>query len=272
MAIQEEADSTPSEPPANAWLPTISPTAASEPKGNQPVENAWLATSKSSKKTSDNRINKIQNKRKRDDEDNAQVHIDVSVAAINQKLAAAAAEAEEDEDAPSMTHGRGKIAFKQTELINRAFAADGFEEEFAAEKQAAIEEDAPKEEDLTLPGWGSWTGQGVKRRSTERKLIKKIPGIEESKRKDAKLKNVIINEKRSKAVRFRFFFDGLFSDYEVSCFWNCAVSFRNERAVRTIVEYAGWTGMDYERNVSKDDKTACHNTCWCSSRSIASTF
>jgi U3 small nucleolar RNA-associated protein 14 len=112
-----------------------------------------------------------------------------------------------------MTYARGKIAFRQTELINRAFAADGFEQDFAVEKEAAIAEDAPKEEDLTLPGWGAWTGQGVKRRATEKKLIKKIPGIEESKRKDAKLKHVIINEKRAKNVLSVFII--LTVEYEV---------------------------------------------------------
>ena len=68
------------------------------------------------------------------------------------------------------------------------------------EKEAAIAEDAPKQEDLTLPGWGSWTGQGVKRRATEKMLIKNVPGIDASKRKDARLKNVIINEKTVKKV------------------------------------------------------------------------
>jgi U3 small nucleolar RNA-associated protein 14 len=100
-----------------------------------------------------------------------------------------------------MTYGRGRVAFQQQELINRAFAGDGFEQDFALEKEAAIAEDAPKEEDLTLPGWGSWTGQGVKRRATEKKLIRKVPGIDASKRKDAKLKNVIIQEKTVKKVR-----------------------------------------------------------------------
>jgi U3 small nucleolar RNA-associated protein 14 len=127
------------------------------------------------------------------------VDIDESVKAIVQKLSKAA-EAAEDEDAPSMTYARGKLALKQADLVNQVLGEDNFEEEFAAEKAEAIAEDAPKEEDLTLPGWGSWTGQGVKRRATEKKLIKKIPGIEESRRKDAKLKNVIINERCAKAV------------------------------------------------------------------------
>ena len=168
------------------------------------VDNPWITTShrKSSKKaTSESRIEKIQKKRKRDDIDtsDARVNIDLTADKINEMLNPAN-ENEEDEEAPTMAYGRGRIAFKQTELIDRAFAADGFEQEFAAEKEAAIAEDAPKEEDLTLPGWGTWTGQGVKKRAMEKRLIKKIPGIEQSKRKDAKLKNVIINEKTSKAV------------------------------------------------------------------------
>jgi U3 small nucleolar RNA-associated protein 14 len=168
------------------------------------ADNPWITTShpRSSKKaTSESRIEKIQKKRKRDDLDtpDARVNIDLAAEKINEMLNAAN-ENEEGEEAPTMAYGRGRIAFKQTELIDRAFAADGFEQEFATAKEAAIAEDAPNEEDLTLPGWGAWTGQGVKKRATEKKLIKKIPGIEQSKRKDAKLKNVIINEKTSKAV------------------------------------------------------------------------
>jgi U3 small nucleolar RNA-associated protein 14 len=63
----------------------------------------------------------------------------------------------------------------------------------------------PKEEDLTLPGWvkldiiklqGSWGGVGLK--PQKHKVVKSIPGIEVEKRKDSKLKHVIINEKRMK--------------------------------------------------------------------------
>jgi U3 small nucleolar RNA-associated protein 14 len=101
-----------------------------------------------------------------------------------------------------MTYARGKIAFQQAELINRAFASDGFELDFTAEKQAMITEDGPKEEDVSLPGWGTWTGQGVKKPKT--KLVKQIPGIDVSKRQDAKLKHVIISEKKVKNVWFLF--------------------------------------------------------------------
>jgi U3 small nucleolar RNA-associated protein 14 len=189
--------SKPSSSSKSPAIPEASQTGA-------PAENSWLAipVSKQAKKQKpENRIEKIQKKRKLDEVDVSedQVDIDTSVKAVVEKLKTVA-EDPEDEDAPSMIYGRGKIAFNQIELINRAFAGDDLEADFTAEKEAVIVEDAPKEEDLTLPGWGSWTGLGVKRRATEKKLIKKIPGIDASKRKDAKLKNVIINEKKSKAV------------------------------------------------------------------------
>ena len=170
-------------------------------EGTNTVDNAWItpAVKSSKKRTPENRIDKIQSKRKRDDNADDMVNIDTSMERINQTLRTAM-EGTEDEDGPMMMYGKGKIAFQQNELLQRALAVDSLEQDFAAEKQAAIDEDAPKEEDLTLPGWGAWTGQGVKRRATEKKLVKKIPGIEESKRKDAKLKNVIINEKRVKNV------------------------------------------------------------------------
>lgn len=190
-------------PKRNQKSQTAESAVAEATTNGAPVENPWLSipvSKQSKKKAPENRIEKIQKKRKLDDLDSeARVNIETSVEAVNEKLKAATNHVD-DEDAPSMTYGRGKIAFKQIELINRAFAGDDLEADFMAEKAAAVAEDAPKEEDLTLPGWGSWAGQGVKRRATEKKLIKKIPGIDASKRKDAKLKNVIINEKRPKAV------------------------------------------------------------------------
>ena len=207
MATELEVPNSQAKQSNKSSLPSTEPT--SQNRNGDPALNPWLSISykKSSKKSlSDNRITKIQSKRKRDDVDDAdaRVNIDVSVDAINEKLSAAAREGE-DEDSPTMVYGKGKkIAFQQTELINRAFAADGFEQDFAMEKEAAIAEDAPKEEDLTLPGWGSWTGQGVKRRATEKKIIKKVPGIEASQRKDAKLKHVIISEKQVKKVIILF--------------------------------------------------------------------
>ncbi|MCJ1384995.1 hypothetical protein MMC17_008113 [Xylographa soralifera] len=93
------------------------------------------------------------------------------------------------------------------ELINRAFAGDSVLATFAAEKAATALADAPLTISTALPGWGSWTGDGISKR--ERKLTQQrnarnlhnsttIPGVDPSKRKDAKLDRVIVNEKRVK--------------------------------------------------------------------------
>lgn len=107
-------------------------------------------------------------------------------------------EDEDDEEAVGMVHSSNKLAFAQRDLVARAFANDNVTQEFEEEKDAIMEEDADKTEDLTLPGWGDWSGKGLKKKKN--KVVRKIQGIDPSKRKDAKLKNVIINEKRIKKV------------------------------------------------------------------------
>ncbi|MCJ1317628.1 hypothetical protein MMC15_002953 [Xylographa vitiligo] len=93
------------------------------------------------------------------------------------------------------------------ELINRAFAGDSVLGSFAAEKAATALADAPRTLSTALPGWGSWTGDGLSNRV--RKLTQQrnardprnsttIPGVDPGKRKDAKLDRVIVSEKRVK--------------------------------------------------------------------------
>ncbi|KAJ1733968.1 hypothetical protein LPJ61_001304 [Coemansia biformis] len=93
-------------------------------------------------------------------------------------------------------------AFMQRKLVEQAFAEDSMvEAEFAAEKDAAMELDAPKDEDLTLPGWGGWGGSGIQPKKN--KIVRKAPkgsGIEKTKRLDAKLGSVIINQRQPKAA------------------------------------------------------------------------
>ncbi|TPX70881.1 hypothetical protein SpCBS45565_g01475 [Spizellomyces sp. 'palustris'] len=85
------------------------------------------------------------------------------------------------------------------ELMQMAFANDDLAAEFEEEKLLAIDEDKPKEEDLTLPGWGSWGGIGLQpKQRVVVKPAKPGQGVEEAKRGDVKLKHVIINEKRMK--------------------------------------------------------------------------
>ncbi|KAJ3115116.1 hypothetical protein HDU96_001175 [Phlyctochytrium bullatum] len=87
------------------------------------------------------------------------------------------------------------------DVMQMAFANDDVFAEFKEEKNAIIEKEIPKDQDLTLPGWGAWAGGGIapKKNVVVRKA-KAHEGIEASKRKDFKLKNVIINEKRNKKV------------------------------------------------------------------------
>ncbi|KAL7753702.1 hypothetical protein RI367_000633 [Sorochytrium milnesiophthora] len=98
---------------------------------------------------------------------------------------------------------KGKAAdglqFTQRELVAAAFANDNVVAEFEQDKQDIVDEDAPKEQDLTKPGWGSWGGAGVPQRKTK-KVVKRTSGVDASKRKDAKLQNVIINEKKQKKL------------------------------------------------------------------------
>jgi len=72
----------------------------------------------------------------------------------------------------AMDEGIEKDANSQANLIAEAFADDDVIAEFAAEKSAIAERDRPKPVDLTLPGWGAWTGPGVD--ETKRKQKKKF--------------------------------------------------------------------------------------------------
>lgn len=96
---------------------------------------------------------------------------------------------------------RENASLQQADLVARAFAGDDVVAEFAAVKESINKEDAPKEIDETLPGWGSWIGDGVKSRPKTKKFTRQVEGIQEKKRKDAKLEHVIINEKRMKQAK-----------------------------------------------------------------------
>jgi U3 small nucleolar RNA-associated protein 14 len=119
---------------------------------------------------------------------------------------AGAEETDSDSDAEPVAVGRGLAAMKQRALVAEAFAGDDVAADFAAEKRAAVEREAPREEDTTLAGWGSWGGKGVKssgasrRRDAERRKrnTRTIAGLAPEARKDAKMEHVIINERKDK--------------------------------------------------------------------------
>lgn len=123
-------------------------------------------------------------------------------AATSNKRRAADSDSDSDSDA-ELLPVTGPKAFTQRELVAEAFAGDNVVEDFAREKQALMEADAPQSVDTTLPGWGSWGGKGAKKRKTNPKFVKKTAGIAPEERKDAGRANVIITEKKDKkAARF----------------------------------------------------------------------
>jgi U3 small nucleolar RNA-associated protein 14 len=107
-------------------------------------------------------------------------------------------------DEPVIVQGRGPAAIQQRDLVAEAFAGDDVTTDFATEKDAIMQADAPQVIDTTLPGWGTWGGKGVRRPSKKkaeelkRKLTKVVPGLDPTKRKDANMVNVIINQRKDK--------------------------------------------------------------------------
>ncbi|KAJ9475699.1 U3 small nucleolar RNA-associated protein 14 [Pseudozyma hubeiensis] len=113
------------------------------------------------------------------------------------------ADRESDDEQPSEVVSKrraksGMTALEQRDLVSSAFAGDDVVADFAEEKRRIVEEDSSKVVDTSLPGWGSWTGRGIKSRPSNPKFHRKIQGIDADQRKDSKMENVIINEKRDK--------------------------------------------------------------------------
>ncbi|KZO95969.1 Utp14-domain-containing protein [Calocera viscosa TUFC12733] len=105
-------------------------------------------------------------------------------------------EAYHDDETEDEADMKNASAFTQRDLVAQAFAGDNVIEEFEEEKRREVEANAPREEDTTLPGWGSWGGKGT--REPKKKFTKTVPGVLPTERADAGKKNVIINEKRDK--------------------------------------------------------------------------
>lgn len=90
------------------------------------------------------------------------------------------------------------LAIRDEELIARAFAGDDVVAQFEQEKEELVEEQDDKVVDNTLPGWGSWTGEGMAGRKG--RYLTKVEGVKKKDRQDTKLDKVIVNEKRVKKV------------------------------------------------------------------------
>ena len=98
----------------------------------------------------------------------------------------------------------GPTVTRQEEMVRMLFAGDDVVyEDFEAEKKDTILEEGDQVTSTSLPGWGSWTGEGISKREQKRnarntKTVTIVKGVSQDQRKDKNLERVIINEKRIK--------------------------------------------------------------------------
>ncbi len=142
---------------SNPWLSASASTARSRKTNTVIAGKKAKASDKSSAKA-----NKLKSALKtRTGEEDGAVEIDLSGPLVGGKhMPLEGDDVDSEDDTPG--NNRPK-AFKQRDLVAEAFAGDNVVEDFAAEKKRAIEADAPKEEDLTIPGWvgGTLPSRGI---------------------------------------------------------------------------------------------------------------
>jgi len=110
-----------------------------------------------------------------------------------------------DSEASDEESANPRSAMGQRHLVAQAFANDHVVMEFEEEKRREVEKNAPQKVDMSLPGWGSWVGVGIKRKANpETRFTKRTKGVEPVLRKDFGKKHVIISEsKDQKAAKYR---------------------------------------------------------------------
>lgn len=87
-----------------------------------------------------------------------------------------------------------------SQQLSDPFIDDDVAEEFSKEKSHEIEDEKPKDVDLSLPGWGSWGGKGIAvSKRKQKRFIVRFP--KKMKRRDENKGALVINEARSAKVR-----------------------------------------------------------------------
>lgn len=114
---------------------------------------------------------------------------------------------------PDMVYGAGENEFQDYEdmdyhfdeekklTIAEAFEDDDIVAEFEREKEDESKKNGPEEIDLSVPGWGSWSGSGIdpSKQKTKRKLILRFP--EPEKRRNDNQGNVVLIENRDEQLK-----------------------------------------------------------------------
>lgn len=175
------------------------------------------------------------------------------------------------DDNDSDDEGNVPVLLKNHDLVKRAFAGDEVVQDFEQDKLDTIEDEGDKVIDETLPGWGSWTGEGVskKQKKKQKRQLTTVEGVKPENRKDAKLARVIINEKRVKKVRVYFTFHLTSTQANDSIEQQVhgtptSSSIREQGAIRAVSPSSHRTGMVHQGYVprlyqaSRDDQTGHH--------------
>lgn len=146
-------------------------TPSKQQENNEDGSNPWISTKVVQKSTKTKSVNSKSHKKK-----------DETFIDMNENLDL---EIESDDN-----------TFQQQDLVEEAFVGDNVVAEFKKEKRKVAKDEDDKQEDLTMPGWGDWTGS---KHAKKRKVVRTINGVvQKEKRRDKNLKNVIINEKVNK--------------------------------------------------------------------------
>nr|CCA18825.1 U3 small nucleolar RNAassociated protein putative [Albugo laibachii Nc14] len=193
-------------------LPEVSTYPASEPDR----ENPWLAPQNKSKKA------------KKHPKPAKDFAISTAISALSTQTSSKAAPKRKfmqsstpSTDTPPKDNikapkKRSKIASSQQDLVHRAFAFAQEDDTIAREKDRIASKDsetikgAEVAKLVGMNGWGAWAGEGVPESSRQKsrqlhaeKLVQETKKQILAKRKDSKLANVLINEKKDKqAAKF----------------------------------------------------------------------
>lgn len=93
------------------------------------------------------------------------------------------------------------FVLRNQDLVKKAFAGDDVVAEFEAEKAATTAIEDSKTIDNTLPGWGSWVGEGLSKRvlkQSKNRFTTTQMGVAPSQRRDKNMEKVIVSEKSNR--------------------------------------------------------------------------
>lgn len=111
-----------------------------------------------------------------------------------------------DSEAAAQPLVSGKAGNNKKSMHNRVFASDDVQSAFAAEKADLAASEDEKETSNHLPGWGSWAGTGLSKRTAKhnKKIAHnplhktKVAGTKQEHRRDKGREDVIISEKQDR--------------------------------------------------------------------------